>query len=66
MKIKEVMTQDVALADPGMTIADAARISIKAIRAGGLPTTEVPPSESHLRAPSGLFTRDREEAYDTA
>ncbi|WP_037496588.1 carbon starvation CstA family protein [Solirubrobacter soli] len=49
-----------------IVIADAARISIKAIRAGGLPTTEVPPAESHLRAPSGLFTRDREEVYDTA
>jgi carbon starvation protein len=41
-----------------IVIADATRISIKAIRAGGLPTTEVPASESHLRAPSGLFTRD--------
>jgi carbon starvation protein len=49
-----------------IVIADAARISIKAIRAGGLPTTEVPASESHLSAPSGLFTRDREEAYDPA
>jgi carbon starvation protein len=41
-----------------IVIADATRISIKGIRAGGLPTTEVPPSESNLRAPSGLFTRD--------
>jgi carbon starvation protein len=49
-----------------IVILDAARISIKAIRAGGLPTTEVPPSPSHLRVPSGLFTRDREEAYDRA
>jgi carbon starvation protein len=48
----------------GIVIADATRISIKAIRAGGLPTTEVPPSESHLRAPSGLFTRDTEAAYE--
>ena len=43
-----------------VVIADATRIAVKAIRAGGLPTTEVPASESHLRAPSGLFTR-REE-----
>jgi carbon starvation protein len=49
-----------------IVILDAARISIKAIRAGGLPTTEVPPSPSHLRVPRGLFTRDREEAYDRA
>jgi carbon starvation protein len=49
-----------------IVIADAARISIKAIRAGGLPTTEVPPEESHLRAPSGLFAHDRKEAYDPA
>ena len=47
-----------------IVIADATRISIKAIRAGGLPTTEVPPSESQLRAPSGLFTRD--EALEPA
>jgi carbon starvation protein len=49
-----------------IVIADAARISIKAIRAGGLPTTEVAPAESHLRAPSGLFTRDTEAAYEPA
>jgi carbon starvation protein len=48
-----------------VVIADAARICVKAIRAGGsLPTTEVAPSESHLRAPSGLFTRD--EALESA
>jgi carbon starvation protein len=47
-----------------IVIADATRISIKAIRAGGLPTTEVPSSESHLRAPAGLFTRDTETAYE--
>ena len=47
-----------------IVIADATRISIKAIRAGGLPTTEVPASESHLRAPSGFFTRDTETAYE--
>ncbi len=49
-----------------IVIADATRISIKAIRAGGLPTTEVAPQESHLRAPSGLFTRDTETAYEGA
>jgi carbon starvation protein len=39
-----------------IVILDAMRIWVKAIRAGGsLPTTEVPPVESHLRAPSGLF-----------
>src|SRR4051794_3176025 len=47
-----------------IVIADAARISFKAIRAGGLPTTEVPPAQSQLRAPSGLFTRDTEAAYE--
>src|SRR3954449_7591311 len=49
-----------------IVIVDAIRISIKAIRAGGLPTTEVAPAESHLRAPSGLFTRDTEAAYEGA
>jgi carbon starvation protein len=48
-----------------VVIADAVRIWIKAIRAGGLPTTEVAPVESHLYAPSGLLERsgrfDREE-----
>ena len=40
-----------------IVILDAMRIWVKAIRAGGLPTTEVPPVESHLHAPSGLFER---------
>jgi len=40
-----------------VVIADATRISIKAIRKGGLPTTEVPAEESHLTAPDGLFQR---------
>jgi carbon starvation protein len=40
-----------------VVIADAMRIWVKAIRAGGLPTTEVPPVESHLYAPSGLLER---------
>jgi carbon starvation protein len=47
-----------------VVIADATRIAIKAIRAGGLPTTEVPAETSHLRAPSGLFTRDAETTYE--
>jgi carbon starvation protein len=40
-----------------VVIADALRIWVRAIRAGGLPTTEVPPVESHLHAPSGLLDR---------
>jgi CBS domain-containing protein len=36
MKIREVMTQDVALAEPGMTIADAARMMVRC-DAGALP-----------------------------
>lgn len=39
MKIKEVMTQDVALADPEMTIADAARMMVRC-DAGALPVGE--------------------------
>jgi carbon starvation protein len=38
-----------------VVILDAIRIWVRAIRAGGLPTTESPPVESHLSAPSGLF-----------
>jgi carbon starvation protein len=38
-----------------IVILDAMRIWVKAIRAGSLPTTEVPFVESHLQAPSGLF-----------
>jgi carbon starvation protein len=39
-----------------IVIADATRICIKAIRSKELlPTTEVPATESHLVAPSGLF-----------
>jgi carbon starvation protein len=49
-----------------VVIADATRIAVKAIRAGGLPTTEVPPSQSHLRAPSGFFERTGEESYEPA
>jgi carbon starvation protein len=44
-----------------VVILDAARICVRAVRSREpLPSTEVPPAESHLRAPSGLFTR-REE-----
>jgi carbon starvation protein len=44
-----------------IVILDAARICVKAIRSREpLPTTEVPAAESHLRAPSGLFTREEE------
>ncbi len=44
-----------------VVIADATRICIKAIRSREpLPTTEVPAAESHIRAPSGLFTRTEE------
>jgi carbon starvation protein len=49
-----------------VVIADATRICIKAFRAGGLPTTEVPASESHLRAPSGFFARTDEASYEPA
>jgi carbon starvation protein len=38
-----------------VVILDALRVWVRAARAGGLPTTEVPPVESHLYAPSGLF-----------
>jgi carbon starvation protein len=48
-----------------IVILDAMRVWVKAIRAGSLPTTEVPKVESHLYAPSGLFERsgrfEREE-----
>jgi carbon starvation protein len=44
-----------------IVILDATRICIKAIRSPEpLPNTEVPAAESHIRAPSGLFTRDEE------
>jgi CBS domain-containing protein len=39
MKIMEVMTEDVALADPGMSIADAARMMLRC-DAGALPVGE--------------------------
>jgi carbon starvation protein len=44
-----------------IVILDAARICVKALRSREpLPSTEVPAAESRLRAPSGLFTRERE------
>src|SRR3954453_19950446 len=46
-----------------VVIADAARVWIKAIRAREpLPTTETPPVESQLIAPSGLFPTAEERA----
>jgi carbon starvation protein len=44
-----------------VVIVDAVRIWVKAIRAGGLPTTETPFAESHLVISSGRFSRDRVE-----
>src|SRR5262245_973763 len=41
-----------------VVILDAMRVWVKAIRAGSLPTTEVPKVESRLPTPSGRFTRD--------
>jgi carbon starvation protein len=50
-----------------VVIADATRICIKAIRSRELlPTTEVPATESHLVAPSGLFTRSGEHELEAA
>ncbi|WP_028061445.1 carbon starvation CstA family protein [Candidatus Solirubrobacter pratensis] len=46
-----------------VVILDAMRIWVRAVRAGSLPTTEVPPVESHLHAPSGLFP-DRSGRFD--
>ncbi len=44
-----------------IVILDAARVCVKALRSSTLlPSTEVPAAESHIRAPSGLFTRERE------
>ncbi len=40
-----------------VVILDAMRVWVRAARAGGLPTTEVPAVESHLYAPSGLLER---------
>jgi carbon starvation protein len=50
-----------------VVILDAARICIKAIRSRELlPSAEVPAAESHIRAPSGLFTRDDQVEYEPA
>jgi carbon starvation protein len=44
-----------------IVILDAARICVRAMRSREpLPSTEVPAAESHIRAPSGLFTREEE------
>ncbi len=44
-------------------MANAAVIWAKALRSGGLPTTEVPHHESHVVAPSDFFpTAEEKEA----
>jgi carbon starvation protein len=43
-----------------IVILDAMRVWVKAIRAGSLPTTEVPKVESRLATPSGRFTRQEQ------
>jgi carbon starvation protein len=45
-----------------IVILDASRIWVKAIRAGGLPTTETPFVESKLWAPAGLIPTAEERA----
>jgi carbon starvation protein len=45
-----------------VVILDASRIWVRAIRARGLPTTEVPFSPSRIVAPSGLFVTAEERA----
>jgi carbon starvation protein len=45
-----------------VVILDASRIWVRAIRARGLPTTEVPFSPSRLVAPAGLFPTAEERA----
>jgi len=45
-----------------IVILDAMRVWMKAIRAGSLPTTEVPFVESHLVVPTGRFERREEPA----
>ena len=46
-----------------VVVANAVLIWVKAIKAGGLPTTEVPKQESHLVAPSDFFaTQEEKEA----
>jgi len=45
-----------------IVILDASRIWVKAIRAGGLPTTETPFVESKLWAPAGLIPTSEERA----
>jgi carbon starvation protein len=44
-------------------VVNALMIWVKAIRAGGLPTTEVPKQESHIVAPSDFIaTKEEKEA----
>lgn len=46
-----------------IVVVNALFIWVKAVRAGGLPTTEVPKQESHLVAPSDFFaTKEEKEA----
>jgi carbon starvation protein len=45
-----------------VVVANAVVIWVRAVRAGGLPTTEVPHQESHLVAPSSFFATAEEKA----
>jgi len=45
-----------------VVVASAIPIWIKAVRAGGLPTTEVPAEPSHLVAPADFFATKEERA----
>jgi carbon starvation protein len=49
-----------------IVILDAMRVWMKAIRAGSLPTTEVPFVESHLVVPTGRFERREDPAGVTS
>ena len=44
-----------------VVVANAAMIWVKGVRAGGMPTTEVPKTESHLVAPSDFFATAEEK-----
>ncbi|NPC95561.1 carbon starvation CstA family protein [Nocardioides sp. zg-DK7169] len=45
-----------------VVVANAALVCVRAARAGGLPTTEVPYTPSHLVAPSDFFATPEEKA----
>ncbi len=45
-----------------VVVANAAVIWVRAVRSGGLPTTEVPHHESHVVAPSDFFATAEEKA----